>query len=101
MRYHPITGKTREWFGEYLSSSNKSTTPTQSSFLTNPIPSYKVDNTNYLSTALGFFPQEFDELSWDYAIGADDLSVLKTKFATVKANNELYNDFTKWAGALI
>ncbi len=85
----------------YLNSSNKSTTPTETSFLSNPIPSYKIDNTNYISTALGFFPQEFDELSWDYAIGADDLSVLKTKFATVKANNELYNDFTKWAGALI
>lgn len=85
----------------YLNSSNKSTTPTATSFLSSPIPSYKIDNTNYISTALGFFPQEYDLLSWDYAIGADDLTVLKTKFATLKESGELTNDFTQWAGALI
>lgn len=85
----------------YIGSDGKSTTPTSTSFRWNPVASSKISNNNYLTTILGCYPTEYQTVSWSYALGADYISNLKLKFLSLKSNNEIYNDFTVWKGALI
>ncbi len=59
------------------------------------------DNTNYCTTILGFYPHEYVTLDWTYAIGADYLANLRTKFNNLKTNSTINNDFTVWSGAEI
>lgn len=70
-------------------------------FKYDPKESAIVDNCNYLCSTLGFFPPEYDKLTWSYAIGADYMDTLRIKFATIQSTGEIYNDFSSWKGALI
>lgn len=65
------------------------------------IESYVVDNTNYMSSILGFYPHEYVVLDWSYAIGADYLDNLRTKFNNLKDNAVINNNFSVWSGAEI
>ncbi|MCQ2796725.1 MAG: hypothetical protein MJ213_05475 [Bacilli bacterium] len=76
-------------------------TPSMSDFIKNPVESAIIDNTNYICTVLGFLPREYVKLNWSYALGADNISTLKNKFAIMRGQQELVNDFTAWAGVLI
>ena len=95
---HNTTNKNNRTYRPNLTSS---TTLTETSFLRSPIESCYINNCNYLTTILGLIPSEYTKLDWSYAIGVDQLEVLKDKFATIKTNGELYNDFTNMAGANI
>jgi len=85
----------------YLNDNYESVTPSYTSFLSSPIESCKTSNVNYFASYLGFFPSEYTELNWSYALGADYLATLKTKFQTLKTNETIYNNFKVWKGALI
>lgn len=85
----------------YYDENYKRHTPTMSEFINNPVESAIIDNTNYICTVLGFLPREYVKLNWSYALGADNISTLKTKFASIRNKQELVNDFTAWAGVLI
>jgi len=85
----------------YLNDNYETVKPTYTSFLSNPIESSKVDNVNYFASYLGFFPSEYTTLNWTYALGADYLTTLKTKFQDIKSSGEIYNNFKIWKGALI
>lgn len=62
------------------------------------LESYLTDNNNYMSTKLGFFPHEYVPIEWTYAIGADYLNNLRTKFRNI---SDINNDFRVWSGAEI
>lgn len=77
------------------------TTPSKSSFISSPIESCYVDNTNYITTMLGLIIREYKKFSWSYALGADYLSVLKDKFAAIQSSGIMSNDFTSMTGTII
>lgn len=62
------------------------------------LQSYLTDNTNYMSTKLGFYPHEYVPLEWTYAIGADYLNNLRSKFNAI---SDINNNFAVWSGAEI
>ena len=70
-------------------------------FKNNPVESCYIENTNYITTILGMLPSEYTKLNWSYALGADYLDTLKTKFSLLKQTGVLSNDFTTWAGVNI
>lgn len=58
-------------------------------------------NTGYLSSCLGFYIPNYQAIEYSYAVGADYLNVLRTKFNTIQLSSSIYNDFTAYKGALI
>lgn len=83
---------------DYRNESGERIKPTAEQFLNDPIPSCYVNNTNYITSMLGLVIREYAKFSWSYALGADYLDNLKTKFASIQNSGELYNDFTSMTG---
>lgn len=65
------------------------------SFANFTLESYLTNNTNYMSTLLGFYPHEYVPLEWTYAVGADYLSNLRSKFNSI---SDINNNFSVWSG---